>query len=47
VDRHRLDADPDPNFLFDADPDQDRHQMRIHMRILPIYRVGKQGEKIK
>jgi len=23
VDRHRVDADPDPTFLFDADPDPD------------------------
>ncbi len=28
VDRHRVDADPDPNFLVDADPgpDLDWHQ---------------------
>jgi hypothetical protein len=23
VDRHRIDADPDPNFYVDADPDPD------------------------
>jgi hypothetical protein len=26
VDRHRFDADPDPNFLADADPDLDPDQ---------------------
>jgi hypothetical protein len=26
VDRHRFDADPDPNFYVDADPDPDWHQ---------------------
>ncbi len=36
VDQHRLDADPDSNFLFDADPDPDWHQMRIHVRRLPL-----------
>ncbi len=25
VDRHRFDADPDPNFHVDADPDLDWH----------------------
>jgi hypothetical protein len=40
VDRHLLDADPEPNFHFDADPDLDRigiKTMRIHMRILPQF----------
>ncbi len=26
VNRHRVDADPDPNFHVDADPDLDWHQ---------------------
>ncbi len=26
MDQHRVDADPDPNFQFDANPDTDRHQ---------------------
>jgi hypothetical protein len=37
VDRHRFDADPDPKFHVDADPDQDRidiNMMPIFMRIL-------------
>jgi hypothetical protein len=39
VDRHRFDADPDPNFHVDADPDPDWqfsvNMMPILMRILP------------
>jgi hypothetical protein len=33
VDRNRIDADPDRNVHFDANPKLDR--MPIHMRILP------------
>jgi hypothetical protein len=33
VDRHRIDADPDPNFHFDADPGSVK-TMPIHMWVL-------------
>ncbi len=33
VDRHRVDADPDPNFYFDADPGPVK-TMPIHMWVL-------------
>ncbi len=36
VDRHRVDADPDPTFRFDADPDPDRHENNADPNADPI-----------
>jgi hypothetical protein len=35
VDRHRFDADLDPNFHVDADPDTDWHQNDVNSQADP------------